>query len=384
MFRLVIVGGRLQGVEAAYLGLKAGMHVTVIDQDPKAPARGLCHQFHCLDVCRPNQALRNILTAAQGVLPALENPAVLEMLKELTRTWHLKTVFDWQAFDLTTSKRKSTELFRECHIPVPRAYPAGKAPYIAKPVSESGSRGVRLLAEAHEAGAFLRSAADPDQWMVEEYLEGKAYSMEVVGVPGNYRTYALTEIIVDEGYDCCQVLAPCPLVPRGAVCQLSDHAITLAEKLALRGIMDVEVIETRGTMNVLEIDARIPSQTPTVVYHSTGVNLLSELVQVCLTDEFATRPWEETTGQNKWVSYEHLVVTGDALVCQGEHVMSDRGPLYHQYGFFGADEALTNYREGVHDWAATLINTADTQEGLVAKRAAMMEKIRGLQKGMKA
>jgi hypothetical protein len=83
------------------------------------------------------------------------------------------------------------------------------------------------------------------------------------------------------------------------------------------------------------------------------------------------------------VSYEHLVVTGDTLLCNGEHVMSETGPLQHRTGFCGAEEALTNYRDGAHHWTGTFINKADTREALAEKRAAMMEGIRSLQKGVK-
>ena len=59
--------------------------------------------------------------------------------------------------------------------------------------------------------------------------------------------------------------------------ELRDISVKIAELIELKGIMDVEVIDDEGILKVLEIDARIPSQTPTVVYHSTGVNLLEEL-----------------------------------------------------------------------------------------------------------
>jgi pyrrolysine biosynthesis protein PylC len=44
----------------------------------------------------------------------------------------------------------------------------------------------------------------------------------------------------------------------------------------------------------------------------------------------------------------------------GEHVMGGAGPLRLVPGFFGADEALTDYAPGRDGWAATLIVTAQT------------------------
>jgi pyrrolysine biosynthesis protein PylC len=43
----------------------------------------------------------------------------------------------------------------------------------------------------------------------------------------------------------------------------------------------------------------------------------------------------------------------------GEHVMGSAGPLQLVPGFFGADEALTDYEPGRPEWAATLIVAAD-------------------------
>lgn len=53
--------------------------------------------------------------------------------------------------------------------------------------------------------------------------------------------------------------------------------LNLAEMLRLHGLMDLEVIQTPEGMRVLEIDARFPSQTPTAVWLSTGVNLAEHL-----------------------------------------------------------------------------------------------------------
>ena len=59
----------------------------------------------------------------------------------------------------------------------------------------------------------------------------------------------------------------------------------------------------------------------------------------------------------------------------GEHVMGGAGPLRPVPGFFGADEALTDYAPGRAEWAATLIVTARRREareraaGVVAELA---------------
>ena len=43
--KVAIIGGKLQGLEAAYLAGKADWDVTIIDRVPGVPAAGLCQQF---------------------------------------------------------------------------------------------------------------------------------------------------------------------------------------------------------------------------------------------------------------------------------------------------------------------------------------------------
>ena len=56
--------------------------------------------------------------------------------------------------------------------------------------------------------------------------------------------------------------------------------------------------------------------------------------------------------------YQHVRASRGMLDVLGEHVVASAGPLQLVPGFFGADEALTDYAPGRDRWAATLIVTA--------------------------
>lgn len=49
-----VVGGKLQGVEAAYLARKAGWEVRVVDRRPRVPASDLGDSFAQIDVTVEN------------------------------------------------------------------------------------------------------------------------------------------------------------------------------------------------------------------------------------------------------------------------------------------------------------------------------------------
>lgn len=372
MLKIAIVGGKLQGTEAAYLAKKAGIKSILIDKNINTIASGICDEFAQFDVRKKEVALINILKTVDFILPALENDEVHQALYEIAKAHHLKLAFDLSAYAVSSSKLKSDGLIRRNQIPAPCYYPNCKTPYIIKPSGESGSTGVRRANTGAEVEAFLANEGKSGNWVIQEFLDGPSYSIEVIGIPGNYRTYKITKIHMDEVYDCKRVTSPCP-VTKEQRRRFEEIGCRLAELVNLNGIMDVEVIEDEGLLKVLEIDARIPSQTPTVVYHSSGMNQLQELADIVVHGSF--RHPQEDFGWH--CSYEHFKVNKNGCIPGGEHIMCEARPLVLRTNFFGADEVLTDYDEAHDQWHGTFINWADTEEALERKRNNMINMLRG-------
>ena len=87
-------------------------------------------------------------------------------------------------------------------------------------------------------------------------------------------------------------------------------------------------------------------------------------------------PSESGKGQCRGVVYEHIRVNKDTLEFCGEHIMSHAGPLRRVPGFYGADEAITNFREGRAPWVATLITTGKDRQAALHKRSRVLEGIK--------
>ncbi|MGM9568009.1 MAG: 3-methylornithine--L-lysine ligase PylC [Clostridia bacterium] len=363
MTKVCIIGGKLQGVEALYLAGKAGMETTLIDRSESPLGKKFCGRFLCQDVIQYDTNLISIMEESDFVLPAMENKEALAVLKSLAERYDIHLVYDADAYGISSSKQISDGMMREKGLPCPRYYPEGKFPYIVKPSGMSGSEGVKKIFHEDEMECFLASR-NRNEWVAEEFLEGPSYSLEVIGTPGNYRTYHVTELFMDPVYDCKRVLS-CPDFPAGLKKQLEEETIALAEMVQLHGIMDVEVIESGGVLKILEIDARIPSQTPITVYHATGWNMMVEMARV-----FGKKSGEEPAlwNKEKYVSLEQIRVEDTSVSVLGEHVMADAGMLSHRYDFCGADEALTDYEPGKKNWAATLICVAESKRELAKKR----------------
>lgn len=368
--RVAIIGGKLQGLEAVYLAKKAGWEVTLIDKKSSVPASEISDTFYSLDVTEGIESL-SFLEGIDLIIPTLENQEALDSLAQSAKSANIPFLFDKGAYAISSSKLSSNNLFARTEVPKPIPWPECDFPIIVKPSVSSGSEGVLRVNSAHE---FRRLSSEKDltNWVVEEYLEGPSYSLEVIGFAGLYKVLQITELHMDEIYDCKRVVGSAVLSYELKE-QFEQIGLGLARSLTLNGIMDIETILHQGKLKVLEIDARLPSQTPIAVYHATGINMLEILGQAFVQG----KPWQPfEVLEKRGVILEHIHVLNDCLRITGEHIMASAGSLSHNRDFFGADEALTNYRPGKTEWSATLIITGVDCKAAWDKRFIVLQKIR--------
>jgi pyrrolysine biosynthesis protein PylC len=366
---VAVVGGNLQGVEAAYLAAKAGWEVLVVDRKPVVPAKGLTDRFFQLDVTAETK-LSRWFKDVDLVIPALENEAALKCLHQWAQAEEMPFTFDPAAYAVSCSKTRSNEFFSRTHVPIPLPWPACGLPVVAKPSGGSGSRGVKVFYDAESLRAQLNESTE--EWVLQEFVQGPSYSIEVLGWPGRYFPLQVTDLQMDKHYDCKRVLAPTDL-PEALMAEFKRISISLAEALGLKGLMDVEVILQHNLLKVLEIDARLPSQTPTAVYWSSGLNMVAMLA-----DLFLKKPIDlpEDLKATKAVIYEHIKVSPNLLEIGGEHLRSGTAPLHVVPHFFGTDEALTNFTPGEDNWTATLIFSENSRRAVWEKRNGVIKDIR--------
>jgi pyrrolysine biosynthesis protein PylC len=207
---------------------------------------------------------------------------------------------------------------------------------------------------------------------LQEFVQGPSYSIEIIGAPTHYVPLQVTDLAMDEAYDCKRVVAPTDLSD-ALISDFEQISISLAKSLKLKGLMDVEVILHQNSLKVLEIDARLPSQTPTTAYWSTGLNMVRMLGDLFLNkfNQKQIRP-----NSPRGVVYEHVHVSPGVIEVAGEHIMSGADALSIKSNFFGADEAITNYAPDRDEWVATLIIRADTRKTAWEKRNAVIADIR--------
>ncbi len=369
---IAVVGGKLQGVEAIYLAGKAGYRTLLIDKSADVPAKGLCDCFLQFNFSLKNPVPREC-PEIDLILPAVEDEDVLFAIKLWAEEKDIPLAFDLGAYRISKSKLISNAVFEKMNLPVPLSWPGCNYPLVVKPDQASGSHGVEVFDDSKSFMTWFSTSQRKDHVVIQEFIKGPTYSIEVVGVPGKYEALQVTDLSMDKVYDCKRVTAPTEL-GTSQINQFKAMSLDIAEEIGLKGIMDVEVVSNNNKLILLEIDARLPSQTPIAVYCSTGINMVEMLGNLFL-DKKDIKYKEK---HMRFAVVEHLLVTSDGLEICGEHIMVQEDPLTLWQDFYGADEAITNYASGKKQWVATLIFTDDTYDNVTAKMQNCYKQIRTL------
>ena len=374
-FRIGIVGGHLQGIEAAYLAQEAGYQVTVIDRDPEAPALTLAHKACVFDIQEEPDQFRSLLADVDAVLPTTEKKDTLDFLAETCEEVGVTFLHDTAAYAVSSSKIRSNNFFADHGIPVPEKWPHCRFPVVVKPSTSSGSHGLQVVLSQSALDDVLPELTTRyGEMVVETYHSGPSLSLEVIARHGAGVGYVVTELEFDAKLDCKRVYAPSRL-DHGINQRFETVCLDIASHLKLNGLMDVEVMADpqKGEVFVLEIDARFPSQTPIAVYHASGINLLEELVKV----HGCGQPLHPAVAKPGCAWLEHWSVSNHCMEAIGEtHLLPWSGlRVWPGDEFFGATVALTNYQEGKTTFNSTLIFTGVDWASVAEKRQRCLERI---------
>ena len=206
--------------------------------------------------------------------------------------------------------------------------------------------------------------------VIQEFVHGKSVSIEVIGDGRRVRAFVTTEVVLDSNYDCKMVRCFPDILSEDQDRDFREIGENVAAAIGLTALMDVEAILTPKGLRVLEIDARIPSQTPAAIYIATGVNLLEELV----TSSLGSPAGRVSSGGSG--IYWHLHFRDGTLRTTGEKEFGKvRGPKMGS-GLFGSDRYISDYVPGAKEWHGTFMVSGSTPDEAEARRLSVLERIR--------
>ena len=138
-----------------------------------------------------------------------------------------------------------------------------RLPLIIKDTTGLSSYGMTVVHTYGEAAGYLNSKRNNSNRLIEEFIEGQQYGLEIYGRPGNYTVLPPLAFSVNQ----YGITSPKQSVKYGP-CELpenlSDMMLQLAEKLELRGCAQVDLIlDDKGEWHIIEINPRLSGMSYT-------------------------------------------------------------------------------------------------------------------------
>lgn len=199
--KLLVLGGIKYECDIVEHAQKMGAYTIVADYDTDSPAKKIADKAVLIDAtdvdaivkfCR-EEKVDGITTGFVDILL----PGWIEMCKQLG----LPCYANQKMLSMSTDKVDFKETCEKYGVPVPKTFYVGKEltqdvlnsinyPVFVKPLDASGSRGCGVCNSVDEVKAQFADAVSyspTDTGIIEEYLVGREFLLDYVGVDGDFR-----------------------------------------------------------------------------------------------------------------------------------------------------------------------------------------------------
>ena len=133
-------------------------------------------------------------------------------------------------------------------------------PIIIKDSAGLSSYGMTVVHSYGEAEGYLNSKRNNSNRIVEEYIRGQQFGLEIYGVPGNYTVFPLFNFSLNQ-YGITSPKQSAKYGPFPLDDELKNSVLLLAEKLELRGCAQFDLIKSQEKWYVIEINPRLSGMT---------------------------------------------------------------------------------------------------------------------------
>ena len=202
--------------------------------------------------------------------------------------------------EIATNKYKMRNAFKKNGDPIPRFIEVSENdtfdisnfsfPLIVKPTDRSGSRGITKIISAQELTNAIQNACAESfehKAMIEEFVEGKEYSVECISFHGKHTLLAVTEKITTEAPHFIETghNEPAPVNAKMIENIKSVVFHALHSLLITEGASHSEIkIDDDGNIKIIEIGSRMGGDCigSDLVRISTGYDFTKMVIEVAL------------------------------------------------------------------------------------------------------
>ncbi|SFX57605.1 argininosuccinate lyase [Thermoactinomyces sp. DSM 45891] len=153
-------------------------------------------------------------------------------------------------------------------------------PFVVKPLKGSGSQGVRFIRDADQL-AIYANEIDSDEFIVQEYMDGEEFSVEVLSVHGEHHVMGITRKYLGKEPNFIEIGHDFPANLHGdeaeKICCIVHKA--LDEIGYMTGASHVEIRVKHHTVKIIEINPRLAGgMIPVLMNKCTNINM----IRLCL------------------------------------------------------------------------------------------------------
>ncbi len=138
-----------------------------------------------------------------------------------------------------------------------------KLPLIIKDTTGLSSYGMTVVNTYGEAAGYLNSKRNNSNRLIEEYINGQQYGLEIYGVPGFYQVLPPFKMSINQ----YGITSPKQSIKCGP-CKLPESLnammLELAEKMKFNGVVQVDLIlDEKNNWHIIEINPRLSGMSYT-------------------------------------------------------------------------------------------------------------------------
>lgn len=298
MKKIAVIGASYLQLPLVLKILELGYEAICFSWEKDAVAKEVCSKFYPISIVEKEEILKickkesidGILTIASDV--AMPTVAYVANQMELISNSILSV-------KKSTNKYLMRKVFEENNLNIPRFYNVKDInlvnddelnfPVIVKPTDSSGSKGISLASSKEELIGKITQAINcsfANEAIVEEYIEGKEISVEIISYKEHHTVLALTEKRTSGQPNFVELEQHQPFFAGSLEMQIKELAVRAVKSLGIQyGASHVELMITpTNEIYVIEVGARMGGDFigSHLVELSTGYDFLKAVVDISL------------------------------------------------------------------------------------------------------
>lgn len=298
MSKILILGAGEMQIPIIVKARQMGAFVIVADIDSNAPGFEFSDEQLIISTLDTEKLMEYVKSNyLDGILTTSDYP--VNVIASMSKKLHLSAMSE-EVAKICTNKYLQRKLFLRGGVHAPTFYLCDQQtdlslyqefPYVVKPVDSSASRGVQRvdgLEQLKDAFDLALSYSKKGQVLIEDFIEGREFSVETFTQKGRTSIIAVTEKLIigeDEGFFVEDTHIEPARITADEYELITEEVIKAINIISLDNCPShTEVkLNSRGAF-VIEIACRLGGDyiTSDLVPLSTGVDMLGNLVKISL------------------------------------------------------------------------------------------------------